>query len=214
MVRMADSKVDRAMVKEMEAIRMEARVMVPMDKVPHKMVLPSHNPKAITMEDKTRGLGINHLMGNKDLMVARDKETDMDSKAPMVVRDNVVVDMEDGVMPKVVRAPDLDVIKEIAQKAVATEVEAVVAMIVVAMIVVDMTAAVDTNEAEEVHLLVWEVVTVVATKITVALESMVQRMKLVSKTTRTTIPFLWKDCKRNAQFRRSPSSSSKLASSR
>lgn len=56
-----------------------------------------------------------------------------------------------------VRARDLDVTREIAQKEAATEVGAVAAaaMIVVVTTVADTTAAVDTTAEEEVELLVW-----------------------------------------------------------
>lgn len=102
----------------------------------------------------------------------------------------LVAAMEDGAKVKmVVKVGGLDVSMETVQKEVASEAEAVVAMTAVA----DMTA-VDTTVAEEVDLLVWEVVTVVATKITVAHETTAQGMnQLESRTTLTTTPYLYRD---------------------
>lgn len=240
---MAVSKVDRVLAKEMAVALTGDRVTVATDsKAGHKTVLASLGNRALIVTHRTLGMATSPLlMASKVPMVARGKEeTAMDSKAPMVARDMVVVvvvaavaavaaaaDMEargkevvaiaDGVkqVMVVLRVGGLDVTKETAQKEGATEAEAVAAMTVAAMTaVVDLTAA-DTTVADEVDLLVWEVVTVVATKITVALETTAQGMnQLVSRTTLTTTPFLSRDWEKRPQFRKSVTSSSKLVSSR
>lgn len=145
-------------------------------------------------------------MDNKDLTAAREEEVVVVAAAAM----------EDGVKVKVVvRVGGMDVTKETVQKEVATEAEAVVAMTVAVMTAVVDMSAVDTTVAEEVDLLVWEVVTVVASKITVALETTAQGMnQLGSRTTLTTTPFLSRDWEKMSQFRKSAISSSKLESSR
>jgi len=136
--------------------------------------------------------------------------------AAMEPRDKEVVAMEDGVKVKVVvRVGGLGVTMETAQKEAAIEAEVVVAMTVVVMTAVVDMSGVDTTAAEEVDHLVWEVVTVVATKITVALETMAQGMKqLGSRTTLTTTPFLSRDWEKMPRFRKLATFSSKSASSR
>lgn len=147
---------------------------------------------------------------------SKDHTADRDREEEVVV---AVAAMEDGVMVKVVvRVGGMDVTKETAQREVATEAEAVV--VAVAMTVAVTTAVVDmsavaTTVAEEEDLLVWEVVTVVASKITVALETMAQGMnQLENRTTLTTTPFLSRDWEKMSPFRKSAISSSKLESSR
>ncbi|KAM9358773.1 TATA-binding protein-associated factor 2N isoform 2-T2 [Symphorus nematophorus] len=160
---MVVSKVDRVMVKEMAVALMGDKVTVAMDS---KMVMVSLSNRAmITTVDRTHpGMATSHLMGSRVPMVARVmEETVMDSRAPMAVRDRVVVvvaaaavaAMEGGVKVKVVVRVGGFVTKETAQKEAATGAEAVVAMTVAVMTaVVDMTV-VDTTVAEEVDLLVW-----------------------------------------------------------
>lgn len=175
-----------------------------------------------------------HLMGSKVHMVYLAKAaTLMDSKAPTVDRVVVaaaaavvvaaamvakeveeVVAMEDGgVMRKVVGG--MDVMLTVQKEEGVTEVaEAVVDMTVEAMTVVVMSA-VATIVVEEADLLVWEVVTVVASKITVDLETMAQGMnQLGSRTTLTTTPFLSRDWEKTPRFRKLVTSSNKLESSR
>lgn len=198
-----------------------------------KMVMASLSRRAtITTADRNQlGMGTSHPTRRRVPMVARVKEeTVMDSKAHMVARDKVVAvvvvvvaaaaaAMEDGVKVKVVvRVEGLDVTKATAQKEGATEGEAVVAAamtVALTTAVVDMTAVVDTTVAEEEDLLVWEVVTVVATKITVDLETTAQGMnQMVSRTTLTTTPFLSRDWEKKPQYRKLETTSSKLVSSR
>lgn len=184
---MALSQADRVMDKEMA----ERRVTVAIHNQPlHKTLIASlSNRPMIIMDRNHLGMAASrHLMGSKVPMVLRDKEVERvtDSKAPTVVKAKQV--------KLVARARGLDETMAIVKKEGATEAGAVaVAATIVAVMtaVVDTTAA-DTTAAEEADLLVWEVVTVVATKITVALETTAQGMNQLEtlETTLTTTPFL------------------------
>lgn len=133
-----------------------------------------------------------------EVMEARDKEQ----------VEAAAVATADGVMVKVVaRAAGL----ETGQKEAGSEAEVVaVTTAAVAMIAVGvMTAAavamtvVDTTVVEEEDLLVWEVVTVVATKISVGLETTAPGMnQQANKITLTTTRYLYKDWGRTPRFRK------------
>lgn len=222
---MAVSRVDRGMVKGMAVTLMGHRVTVATDnQLQHKMVIPNlHNRATKATPDRSHlGMATSRLlvMGSKVPTVARRKEmVVMDSKAPMVAAVEAApaaAAMEDGVKVKVVvRVGGMDVTKETAQTEGALEAEAAVATTVAVMTAAVDLSAVATTVAEEEDLLVWEVVTVVATKITVDLETTAQGMnQLVSRTTLTTTPFLSRGWEKKPQFRKSATSSSRLVSSR
>jgi len=106
------------------------------------------------------------------------------------------------------------------------EEEDTAAAVTVAMVAATAAVAAATSAAagmtavEEADLLVWEVVTVVATKISVALETTVQGMNHPAvaagqmRTTRTTTRSLFKDCQRMSQLSKWATISNRLVSSR
>jgi len=180
----------------------------PMDSKDPMVVVRGKDPMVVVVRPKEET-----AMDSKDLTVARDRE---EVAVVVAAAAAAAAAMEDGVKVKVVvRVGGMDVTKEIVQREVATEAEAVVVLTVVVLTAVVDMSAVDTTVAEEVDLLVWEVVTVVASKITVALETTAQGMnQLENRTTLTTTPFLSRDWEKMSQFRKSATSSSKLESSR
>jgi len=102
-----------------------------------------------------------------------------------------------------------------------TAVAETVAMVAVTVVVAAvMSAVAGMTAVEEADLLVWEVVTVVATKISVALETTVQGMNHLvaaaetTRTTRTTTPSLFKDCRRMSQLSKLATISNRLVSLR
>lgn len=163
---------------------MVSKARAPMDRLKEGIVMDSKDPTEA------------RVAAVVEAMAARCREVVEAVEAAVLV-------MEDGMTAKVVRVRGMDAMVTV-QKEGASEAGAVVAL-----------NAADTTAVEEVDLLVWEVVTVVATKITVDLEITAPGMnQLVSRITRTTTPFLYRDWGRMRQFRRLQTSSNKLESSR
>ncbi|XP_049919524.1 TATA-binding protein-associated factor 2N isoform X2 [Epinephelus moara] len=170
---MAVSRADRAMDKEMAVALMGDRVMVAMASkvaaaavlvvvVVHKTVTANLSHRALTITDRTLGMATSRLTGKAPMVVRVKEEIAMDSKVPMVAREEeeevVAAAMEDGVKVKeVVRVGGMDVTREtVPREEVASEAEAVVAMTVAVLTaVVAMTAVVASTVVEEVDLMVW-----------------------------------------------------------